>query len=55
MSNFSTFFPKKINEIMSGRCSKVLRIVSGAGDGKRTDDPEEADTEQGTSNVAYCS
>ena len=32
---------------MSGRCSKILRIVSGAGDGKRNDDPEEANTEQG--------
>ena len=33
---------------MSGRCSKILRIVSGAGDGKRNDDPEEANTEKGT-------
>ena len=32
---------------MSGRCAKILRIVSGAGDGKRNDDPEEANTEQG--------
>ena len=33
---------------MSGRCSKILRIVSRAGDGKRNDDPEEANTEKGT-------
>ena len=34
--------------MMSGRCSKILRIVSGSGDGKRNDDPEEANTEKGT-------
>ena len=38
---------------MNGRCSKFLRIIGGAGDGKSNDDPDDANTEQGYFHLIY--